>query len=208
MKPTWPCYGVLSPAISKLPRAQPRTVREGEILAQRRQGAEKKRLEEGAFENRGVRYCEGKHSQMTLRLSWRNWVLILAGVVAWMGVLLLFVDTIPPTALTKSHMTVLNRRFIEFTREHRRLPESLEAVPIPSGYANPNRDGWKEPILFSYDTNGVVTLRSFGSDKRPGGEGHAADIECSFPSKDTNGNWYLTEMPPITESWRKKRTLE
>ena len=144
---------------------------------------------------------------MTLRLSWRKWVLILTGVAAWMGMLLLFVDTIPPTSITWRNMGGLNRRIIEFTRQHHRLPISLEVLPIPTDELNALTDGWKEPIQYSHDTNGVVTLRSFGSDKRAGGEARAADIECSFPSKDTNGNWYVHEMPPVTASWRKRRTL-
>ncbi len=98
-----------------------------------------------------------------------------------MGMLLLFVETIPPTSQTWRHMGSLNRRIIGFTRQHHRLPISLEVLPIPTDELNVLTDGWKEPIQYSRDTNGVVTLRSLGSDKRPGGEGRAAVREIDGP---------------------------
>lgn len=94
-----------------------------------------------------------------------------------------------PKGLTYTTIIVIKRRTFAYIREHGRAPQKLEQLPTLTGYDNSISDGWENPIRYSVDTSGVVTVESFGSDGKPGGTGYAEDIIVSFPTKDTNGNW-------------------
>jgi hypothetical protein len=86
-------------------------------------------------------------------------------------------------------MLVIKKQIFIFIHEHGETPKSLVQLPKLNGFYNSDRDGWGNPILFSVDTNGVITLRSFGADGQLGGIGQSEDIIESFPTKDSKGDW-------------------
>ena len=58
------------------------------------------------------------------------------------------------------------------------------------GYDTATEDAWGRPLDYTFDSSGVVTLRSLGADREPGGEeGDARDMTGVFISRDENGNW-------------------
>jgi hypothetical protein len=122
----------------------------------------------------------------------------ISGGIAFVAVLCLVVfllaDVIPPGNLTRTRITILKHQILLFVSEFHRLPADLAELPRPINSDNKTTDGWGNQIFYSYDTNGIVTLRSFGADDRPGGTGDAADIQISFPTKGDDGLW-LT-LPP------------
>lgn len=96
---------------------------------------------------------------------------------------------VPPTGLTRTTMFVIEQRIFIYIHEHGQIPQNLGQLPNLDGFYNSIRDGWGNPILYFVDTNGVITLKSFGADGQPGGIGQSEDIIQSFPTKDSNGNW-------------------
>ena len=127
----------------------------------------------------------------------RKWTWISAGIVfaaVLCLVVFLLADVIPPRNLTRTRLTILKQQILLFVCESNRLPADLAELPKPINSDNKTTDGWGNQIFYSYDTNGIVNLRSFGADGRPGGAGDAADIQISFPTKGNDGLW-LT-LPP------------
>lgn len=57
------------------------------------------------------------------------------------------------------------------------------------GYVTDTTDAWVQPIDYSFDSSGVVTLRSLGSDKKPGGVGDKRDMIGVFSSRNAQGRW-------------------
>jgi hypothetical protein len=105
------------------------------------------------------------------------------------------VDTIPPRSLTVTRMFVTKRRILQFAHQNNKLPSTLAELPAMPGYDTETTDAWKRPLDYSTDDSGVVTLRSLGADKRPGGDGDNRDMTGVFISRDAQGNWQeeLTE---------------
>jgi len=103
---------------------------------------------------------------------------------AWIGFKILDeAIRIPPKGLTMTNMIGIKRRMLLYVRRHRQMPQSLEQLPILNGYYNSTEDEWGNPIQYSI-TNGVVALKSFGADGKPGGTGDAEDIIESFRVED------------------------
>ena len=57
-------------------------------------------------------------------------------------------------------------------------------VPDMPGYDTSTTDAWERPLDYSFDSSGVVTLRSLGADKRPGGDGDNRDMTGLFDTRD------------------------
>jgi hypothetical protein len=51
------------------------------------------------------------------------------------------------------------------------------------------KDCWGNPIRYSVDSNGMVTLSSYGKDNKPGGTGSDADYVGVYPSRQSDGKW-------------------
>ena len=99
------------------------------------------------------------------------------------------VGTVPPRSLTSGRMFLTKRRIIQFARQHNKLPSTLAELPAMPGYDTETNDAWKRPLDYSFDDSGIVTLRSLGADKRPGGDGDNRDMTGVFISRDAQGNW-------------------
>lgn len=125
------------------------------------------------------------------RKLWISIVIVLS-VLALATCIIAILDDfirIPPHELTTTRMFFIQRRIFDYIREHGATPQNLEQLSKIDGYDNSTEDGWRRPILYSVDSNSVVTLKSFGADGRPGGDGKSKDIVQSFFTKDANGKW-------------------
>ena len=112
----------------------------------------------------------------------------LAGVVGLVVISGLFVDHIPPHAMTVTRMQHLKRRVLQYAQSHDRLPASLTALPPMEGYDDRIQDGWQRDIAFEVSGD-VIAFRSLGRDGVLGGTGEDADIVRSFPLHDAQGRW-------------------
>ena len=90
---------------------------------------------------------------------------------------------------TYTRMTRIEYKILEFGWSQHRLPRDLAELPVRNGFMDKLIDGWERSIQYLSNDNGVVVLKSFGADGLPGGTGNDSDIERSFSTKDTNGNW-------------------
>ncbi|MCE9616022.1 MAG: type II secretion system protein GspG [Lentisphaerae bacterium] len=61
---------------------------------------------------------------------------------------------------------------------------------------NQTSDGWKRPLRYTIDTNGILSLSSFGRDGIPGGSGDNADMHKSYHAWKPDGTLWPTE-----ETW-------
>ena len=98
------------------------------------------------------------------------------------------IDIIPPRSLTVTRMSGLKLRLVEYARQHRALPPRLDDLPPKPGYDSAAFDGWGRPFVYSFDSSGVVTLRSLGADQALGGDGDKRDITGIFPTRDSPGH--------------------
>ena len=92
-----------------------------------------------------------------------------------------FVEKIPPDALTRTRMCGIEYRIRDYYAKERRLPENLSVLPE---LRDDNRDysladGWGRPIQYTIEGR-TVSLLSWGKDGRPGGNGQDADITVTF----------------------------
>jgi hypothetical protein len=112
------------------------------------------------------------------------------GLVVIIGVTSIFLaEPIPPRALTRTRVFLLEKRIVLFINAQHRLPTNLAELPERAGYDNSFLDAWGVPIMYSFDSNDIVTLESVESMKHPDSNGNHEKIEGHFNSKDTNGLW-------------------
>ena len=100
------------------------------------------------------------------------------------------VETVPPRSLTAGRMLVTKRRILQFAGQHNKLPSTLAELPAMPNYDTETTDAWNRPLDYSFDDSGIVTLRSLGADRRPGGDGDNRDMIGVFISRDATGNWH------------------
>ena len=81
--------------------------------------------------------------------------------------------TVPPRALTKVYISVIERRVIRYVQQNGRLPERLADLRKLKRAENEDdgdyRDAWGQDIIYESTPEGLVTLRSLGPDRKPGG---------------------------------------
>ncbi|QDU86603.1 Bacterial type II secretion system protein G [Planctomycetes bacterium Pla163] len=95
---------------------------------------------------------------------------------------------IPPAAQTESALTETLQRLDMFAATHGRLPAVLSELADRHGHANRTVDGWGNPLQYSVDADGILTLRSLGSDGAPGGQRLAADVERRLRTRRDDGS--------------------
>ena len=125
------------------------------------------------------------------RESRTRWVLLLIAL-GLLGLFILLIQSfaVAPTAsITVTRMWVIKRRIVQFARTNGAPPPSLASVPLKPGFDNSLTDAWGNSISYSVDAEGVVTLKSLGSDGRSGGFGDAADLVGRFPTRTSEGAW-------------------
>jgi hypothetical protein len=90
------------------------------------------------------------------------------------------IEVIKPRDLTRTRMTCLRARILNYYEVNHKLPESLSDLPQEENRDNATTDGWGRPIDYATNNNNV-TLMSFGKDGRLGeGAGEDADIMREF----------------------------
>lgn len=93
-----------------------------------------------------------------------------------------------PDSATSTTMHVIQRRTLHYAKQHNKLPQSVDELPILEGFYNTNTDYWGNKILIQIDGT-TVTLISYGKDAKPGGTGANLDLIASFEAKTSAGAW-------------------
>ncbi len=107
-------------------------------------------------------------------------VIVVIVAVALAVMVFACVENVPPRALTRTRMTVIEKRIRDYAVAHHRLPASLSELPKPAANRDDSIvDGWGRPIQYAKEGQ-AVTLLSLGKDGRPGGSGEDADIRITF----------------------------
>ena len=102
---------------------------------------------------------------------------------------LLLMDFAPPRAQTTGAMVVAKQRVLRHALRHDSLPASLgETQPI-EGKVDGLVDGWGHALRLEVGPGDRITLRSYGKDDQPGGDGANADLIGIFAARDAQGNW-------------------
>jgi hypothetical protein len=91
----------------------------------------------------------------------------------------LFYSPIPPRSITYGIMSTLRNRIIEYTQNNGKYPSSLKELPKIRGYPNTIKDAWGEEIIYKRKGD-IITLMSYGKDKKIGGENECHDMIGSF----------------------------
>ena len=89
------------------------------------------------------------------------------------------VDIIPSRSMTDSAIVETQVRIGMQLQTDSSLPQTIESLPIRSGYANRITDGWRRPLIYAVNKDSF-TLTSLGKDGLPGGTGDNADVVATF----------------------------
>ena len=90
-----------------------------------------------------------------------------------------------------------------YLRQQHKYPATLAELPERPGYANRITDGWKRPLIYNVDMNGIVTIMSLGRDGKPGGAGKDQDVSRRYRTKNPDGSWCVDD-----ESWIVKDEIK
>jgi hypothetical protein len=101
---------------------------------------------------------------------------------------------------TKTAMGETFARITIYAETNKSVPQSLDILPRRAGYANKTTDGWNRPLQYDLSKDGIITLRSFGADGKPGGEGENEDISLSYHSKRPDGSLWVGSPMWIVEA--------
>lgn len=77
---------------------------------------------------------------------------------------------------TNSSMGETFTRIRFFLKETGRLPANLRELPLREGFVNSIVDGWGRELIYTIESDGSVSLKSYGQDGKIGGTGDNADI--------------------------------
>ena len=117
-----------------------------------------------------------------------NRKIVIGSVVVMIVVVVLFIDVIPPKAMTVSAMTETAFRIKLALGKTGAIPSDLAPIPSRTGYANRIKDGWGRPLIYEHTSN-TFTLTSLGKDGRRGGTADNLDItktwKVVFPARTT-----------------------
>jgi len=103
--------------------------------------------------------------------------------------------------------TAITETFVRmnlYAQQRHSIPTSLDVLLKRTGYANRTTDGWNRPLLFETRADGILTLKSFGKDGKPGGKGEDADISTSYQAKHEDGTLWIGDEMWIVKALSKK----
>jgi len=100
---------------------------------------------------------------------------------------------------TQTAMGETFARITLYCETNKSIPRSLDILPRRVGYANKTTDGWNRPLQYDLSQDGIITLRSYGADGKPGGDGENADISLSYHSKRPDGSLWVGSPMWIVE---------
>ena len=114
---------------------------------------------------------------------------VVAGCGLSMFAYVSLVDVISPREKTVSAIVESFCRVQIYAKTNGTLPRTVADFPQRAGYANRTNDGWGNPLTYTVDNFGIVTLMSYGSDARRGGSGDAEDVGRSYRWLDDQGDF-------------------
>ena len=114
-------------------------------------------------------------------------------------------DVITPVQMTHTAITETFVRMNLYAQQNHAIPTSLAILPKRKGYANRTTDGWNRPLLLETDNEGVLTLRSYGKDGKPGGTGDDEDISTSYQAKHKEGTLWIGDAKWIVRALTKTK---
>jgi hypothetical protein len=127
-----------------------------------------------------------KNRKILLFACFMSFFLISTLFIGWQSLIAHARFTPSRDLLTCSFMRQTWGHIEEYARDKRRPPAKLS--DLQDGDAAPLRclkDGWENDLLYSVDSEGVITLKSLGADGKPGGEDKNADIVMRGKLNDT-----------------------
>jgi len=104
-----------------------------------------------------------------------------------------------PRHLTSYAMMDTLQRIQKYMKLHRQVPPNLAAVPEEED-RHKAIDGWGHALQYSVDSDGVITLTSYGADGKPGGDGRDADIIRRYRTRNTDGTLNIDDFDWINSS--------
>jgi hypothetical protein len=108
------------------------------------------------------------------------------------------VPPIPPHSMTHMSMSMCKRRILRYAQKHGELPAALTETEEIEGFHASITDGWGVVLQYSADANDIVTFRSLGKDRAPGGVGDNVDMIGIFPARKADVSW-SGEFVPWTQ---------
>jgi hypothetical protein len=124
----------------------------------------------------------------------RTWLAVLALACAF------GCDRMTPVEATRTSMRETFARIALYAETNRSIPQSLAVLAPRAGYANKTTDGWGRPLQYDLSKEGIITLRSYGADGKPGGVGEDTDISLSYHSKSPDGSLWVGAPMWIVEA--------
>jgi hypothetical protein len=91
-----------------------------------------------------------------------------------------WVTTIPPKCNTEGVLILSFVRIQDFWNEHGKVPRMPDELPQLKDRDCSLKDGWGREVIWEWDGQNTVTVRSFGRDGKAGGTGEDADMEIVF----------------------------
>jgi hypothetical protein len=119
-------------------------------------------------------------AQATARLT----MIVIIAVVCTPMLLTAFLDVVPTRNASSHFLTTTEISLVDCKREIQRYAIKHNALPSCG-----IKDSWGHLIRYGVDSNGMVTLSSYGKDNKPGGTGDDADMVGVYPSRQPNGHW-------------------
>lgn len=105
-------------------------------------------------------------------------LIILAGVMSWLGGKLFGQKDKAMVSLTTSKLNALKQSIMEYQLRTNSLPQDLRALEETDASVT---DGWAAPIQYKQLDGRTYQLKSLGADGKEGGSGVAADIVVTGP---------------------------
>jgi hypothetical protein len=127
--------------------------------------------------------------------------IILIAVVCTPMLLLAFLDALPARNGSSHFLTTTEFSLLNCKEGIQRYAIQHNALPTCE-----MKDCWGNPIRCRVDSNGMVTLTSFGKDNKPGGTGSDADYVGVYPSRQSDGKWSAESVPWTQDPWDSLKT--
>lgn len=126
-------------------------------------------------------------------------ILILVGIVLIIFSLMVFTK-ISPHEKTKSVIAETFVRIDAYMKSKQTIPVNLKELPTRKGYTNSVLDAWGNRLIYSIDSEGIISLSSYGEDGKIGGVNKNKDIVIKYKTRDTNGDKIILNPNWLIES--------
>jgi hypothetical protein len=128
-------------------------------------------------------------------------IIILIAVVCTPVLLTVFSDAMDARNAPRHFLTTTEFSLLNCKEEIQRYALQHNALPTYK-----MKDCWGNPIRCRVDSNGMVTLTSFGKDNKPGGTESDRDYVGVYPSRQPDGKWSAESVPWTQDPWDSLKT--